>query len=176
MPHGLQIYLSVCAIWAFRTSVLCQSFQFDCILSLLARILLRGQHFGDLCRPVSMWAVVLFGIISDIPTPILYIALVAEVLYPTLGDDDDECYVIADTTTEPMHPGYAGGKQLLETPVSMTADGLCLYHCIVAAERVVVLEAIRQTRIHPKMLNPNSAKKELGFQTTEAFRNHEARV
>ena len=32
-----------------------------------------------------------------------------------------------------MHPGYVGADRLLATPACMAPDGLCLYHCLVAA-------------------------------------------
>ena len=32
-----------------------------------------------------------------------------------------------------MHPGYMGTDRLLDAPLPMAADGLCLYHCILAA-------------------------------------------
>ena len=50
-----------------------------------------------------MWTVVVGGAMSDIPTLILYLALGMEAIYPTLGDD--ECYIVSDPTTDPMHPG-----------------------------------------------------------------------
>ena len=60
----------------------------------------------------------------------LFIEMFCEALYPTLGDDADVVAIAAPT--EPMHPGYRGAK-VLDAPISMPPDGLCLYHCIVAA-------------------------------------------
>ena len=78
-----------------------------------------------------MWIVVLIGLLSDLPTSIFCIALVIEMVYPTLCDDD--CIVISDTVpVQAMHPGYAGGV-LLDAPARMAPDGLCRYHCLTAA-------------------------------------------
>jgi len=49
-----------------------------------------------------------------------------------MGDDGD-CAAVADAGhVEPMHPGYVG-TGLLDRPCTMAPDGLCLYHCLVAA-------------------------------------------
>ena len=131
MPHALHIYVLSCGLWSYVTSVLSGSLQFVTIFALMTRLILRGQHYGHLCRAISMWTVVIIGTMSGIPTPICYMALVMEALYPTLGDD--EHYVISDDATEPMHTGYLGGRQLLDARMSMSPDGLCLYHCIACA-------------------------------------------
>ena len=104
-----------------------------------------------------MWIVVLIGLLSDLPTSIFCIALVVETVYPTLGDDD--CIVIADDgPVQAMHPGHHP-RRLLEQPIRMAPDGLCLYHCIVAAadhinnassslsERVARAEKLRSATI-----------------------------
>ena len=78
---------------------------------------------------MSILAVALAGLLSGIPTIILLAALVIEAGYPTMGDDD--CIVIEDMApVKPMHPGYMGTERLLDAPLPMAADGLCLYHCI----------------------------------------------
>ena len=56
-----------------------------------------------------------------------------EFIYPTLGDDDDCVLVAATGPVEAMHPGYVGAEGLLDGPMSIAADALCLYHCLVAA-------------------------------------------
>ena len=66
----------------------------------------------------------------------LCIVLVAEAVYPTMGDED-HCAVFDAPSVSPMHPGYIGSKLLLESPAKMPPDGLCLYHCLVAARDYV---------------------------------------
>ena len=66
-----------------------------------------------------------------------------ETIYPTLGDDD--CVIVAETgSVEPMHPGYVGDKHVLAAPMLMSPDGLCLYHCIVAAMDVSTYSALSE--------------------------------
>ena len=72
------------------------------------------------------------GLLSDTPTNILVSVLAIEAVYPTLGDDD--CHIVADPApVEAMRSSYAGNTTVLDAPMSMPPDGLCLYHCIVAA-------------------------------------------
>ena len=96
--------------------------------------------------------------LSEVPTPIFGIALAIEAVYPTLGDD--ECVFVADAApVAAMHPGYVGTEHLLDSPALMAPDGLCLYHCLVAArdyvgymalsvsERATLAEQLRQKSI-----------------------------
>ena len=83
------------------------------------------------------------GWLSGIPTSVLYTALLMEFIYPTLGDDDDCVLVAATGPVEAMHPGYVGAEGLLDGPMSIAADGLCLYHCLVAASDLSVIRAIQ---------------------------------
>ena len=54
-----------------------------------------------------------------------------EELLGFLGDDDE--IIVADAPhVVAMHPGYVG-PGLLDRPCTMAPDGLCLYHCLVAA-------------------------------------------
>ena len=157
VPHFLHSYLLLCFLWASHSSILSQTLQWDYIAIFAVRKYLSGQHYGVFCRPISMWIVVLIGLLSDLPTSIFCIALVAETVYPTLGDDD--CIAIADDgPVQAMHPGYAGDV-LLDAPAQMPPDGLCLYHCIAgaanyasymalsAADRAVLAEQLRQKAI-----------------------------
>ena len=158
MPHALDFYLVVCFLWASHSSILSQSLQWDSIAIFVARAYLRGRHYGELCRPMSIWTAALAGVLSDIPTIILLTALSIEAFHPTLGDD--ECVVVADAgPVAAMHPGYAGTEHILDSPAQMPPDGLCLYHCLVAArdyvsymamsvsERVTLAEQLRQKSI-----------------------------
>ena len=78
-----------------------------------------------------MLVVALVGLISNVPLTILWMALALETLYPTLGDED--CVTTSNHPgyTEHQHPGYMG-PGLLDTPLAMAPDGLCLYHCLAA--------------------------------------------
>ena len=157
MPHMLHSYLLLCFLWSSFAAVLSGSCQLWSIFIRVARLFLRGRHYGVLCRAVSMWTVVIGVAMSGIPTPILYLALCMEAIYPTLVDD--ECYIVSDTTTEPMHPGYIGTMKRLDAPMSMSPDGLCLYHCIACAmdyvsymagtpsDRVALAEKLRASTI-----------------------------
>ena len=53
MPHVLQSYLLACVLWSSHLCILSESFQFATILVFVARMLLRGRHYGDFCRPAS---------------------------------------------------------------------------------------------------------------------------
>ena len=69
-----------------------------------------------------MWTVVLFGFLCDMPTSILYMALTAEAVCPTMGDDDE--IIVADApNVVGMHPGYAG-PGLLDAREPIPPDGL----------------------------------------------------
>ena len=60
----------------------------------------------------------------------------AEAVYPTLGDDD--CAIVSDAgPVQPIHPGYVGDTKVLDAPLAMAPDGLCLHHCIIAATNLV---------------------------------------
>ena len=159
MPHFLHLYLLVCFLWASHSSILSQSLQWDSIAIFVGREYLRGRHYCELCRPMSIWTAALAGVLSGIPTIILLTALSIEAVYPTLGDD--ECVVVADAgPVVAMHPGYVGTEHLLDSPAQMAPDGLCLYHCLVAArdyvsymamsvpERVTLAEQLRQESIN----------------------------
>ena len=77
------------------------------------------------------------GLLSDIPTNILVSVLAIEAVYPTLGDDDDCTMIAHPASVEPMRPDYAGDP-VLDAPVQMPPDDLCLYHCLVAAADYVI--------------------------------------
>ena len=130
-PHILRHYISFCFLWTVISGVMSQRFLLDSICMFAYRLLLEDLHYGEYCRLVSIFNVLLHGLACGVPAAIIVPFVVYESWNPTLGDDD--CIVIADTgRVEPMHPGYAGDG-LLAAPVRMAPDGLCLYHCLVAA-------------------------------------------
>ena len=112
MPHFLHFYLLVCFLWASHSAIVSQTLQWDSSIIFAFRVYLRERHFGSLCRPMSIWVVLMTGLLSGIPMIVLCIALVMEAIYPTLGGDegyDDECYVVPAlpaNTVGAMHPGY----------------------------------------------------------------------
>ena len=91
----------------------------------------------------------------------LYTAVVFELVYPTMGDDDGADAMLSDHPdhVKAMHPGYVRTEQLLDAPCRMAPDGLCLYHCLAAAAnyadyvslpvplRAVLAEQLRQKSI-----------------------------
>ena len=161
MPHLLHYYLVACFLWASHSSFLSQSLQWDAMALFAARLFLRGRHYGGLCRLMSIWVAVLAGLLSGIPTIPLLAAAFIEAVYPTLGDDDGADAMLTNHPghVKAMHPGYVGTENLLDAPVRMAPDGLCLYHCLAAAAnyadymalsvplRAVLAEQLRQTTI-----------------------------
>ena len=121
MPHALQPYLVACVLWSYYCCVLSGSLQFVSIVVFSARIALRGRQYGELCRPASMATVLVCGFLCWMPMSMLCIVLVAEAVYPTMGDDDT-CVVFDVPSVSPMHPGYVGSKLLLDGPAKIAPD------------------------------------------------------
>ena len=88
MPKVLQSYLPLCFLWSLCS--LSGTSHLSALVILAGRKFLCGRHYGELCRAISMWTVVLAGTLSCIPTPLLYTALAMEAWSPTMGGDEAE--------------------------------------------------------------------------------------
>ena len=159
IPHMLQSSLFVCFLWSATRCALSDCLMVVPICIFAIRRYVRCLHCGVLCRLISVLVVLICGLLACVPATVLCITLAIEAIHPTMGDD--ECVVVADADpVAALHPGYVGTERLLDSPARMAPDGLCLYHCLVAArdyvsyvamsvpERVTLAEQLRQKSIN----------------------------
>ena len=110
------------------------------------RLFIEDLHYGPFCQIASVCNVFLYGFAVGVPVAFICPIAIYECWNPTLGDDFS-------------HPGYVGPDLRLAAPMSVPADDLCLYHCLVAAfdlpryqaaidaQRVTWAKALRQKTI-----------------------------
>ena len=144
MPHLLQSYMLICFLWSVLSSAVSGSWQLASILIFVVRLLLRGRHYGVWCRPISAWTALFVGLLAGIPRPLLLSCIGYEILFPTMGLGEDFAPIIGDRGDDCLHPGYAGTDLLLDGLWHMARDGLCLYHCLVAAANLNVYRQCSQ--------------------------------